>query len=275
MPNSSVPEEKVYVISDPSEIRFEINGNMIKILHESFVVNISYESFQEFARSVLQEFILKEKYSAMIDMASVIAHEIKNPLFALKNKILSLDIDEESKKSIKSILDRIDTIITNITIFVKGQKINMKKENLESILEDTIFEIEEIKEFLFPYQFSINREYSSDKIFIMCDRFLLKRAFSNIILNAIESVEKSPKKEIFVRTYDDGSNIVCEIEDTGCGILPEMMKKIFLPFLTTKTRGIGLGMSVVKKVADLHNAKLEIDSEPNKGTKVKMIFSSC
>ncbi|GBD03481.1 Sensor protein ZraS [bacterium HR19] len=225
-------------------------------------------------REKMPEIFLEEKYEGMKEMLLFLTHEIKNPLFALTTRIISLDIDKEKMKPIKSLLDRVNSIFDNITIFIKGKTANLKKENVESIIEESIKEIEEIKDETFSYDFEIKREYRSDKIFIKGDRFLLKRAFLNIIMNSAESLEKSKNKVIEVKTYDEGNFIKCEFSDTGCGIPENIKQKIFIPFFTTKTKGMGLGMSTVKKIIELHNGKIDVESEEGKGTKVTILLPS-
>lgn len=255
----------------------DIEGVKVEISGDKLRVKASSASIRE----AIQTFIIEERFRGMVDMASFITHEIKNPIFTLKNKVFSLLSDlqlpedkEKEVKIIKSVFDRIDSIIYNTNIYVRGWKLDAKKKiNIEAVIEDVIKEIANTKE-VFPYSFTIQKSYGSDKIFVEGDEFLLKRCFSNVLLNGIESLEDSERREIFVRTYDEDEYIVCEFEDTGCGIPKERINKIFIPFYTTKTHGTGLGMSVVKKVVDLHGGKVEIESQIGKGTKVKLFFPS-
>ena len=68
----------------------------------------------------------------------------------------------------------------------------------------------------------------------------------------------------------DGERVVVEVSDTGSGIMPEDLEKIFLPFFTTKPSGTGLGMSIVKKIVDLHGGDISVDSAPGRGTRVRV-----
>ncbi len=226
-------------------------------------------------RDLLSDLLLEEKFRGMVDMASFITHEIKNPFFALKSKILSLNLEEsKDMKVIRSIMNRIDSIISNTSIFVKEQNLGIRKRvNIEAILEDCIKEISELKE-IFSYDFEIYRSYDSENLFVEADDFLLKRCFYNIILNGVESLEKSQKREIYVRTYDEGKYIVCEFEDTGCGIPEDKLQKIFIPFYTTKTQGTGLGLSVVKKIIQLHGGHIDVKSQLGRGTSFKVLLPS-
>ncbi|MCS7212821.1 MAG: ATP-binding protein [Candidatus Calescibacterium sp.] len=258
---------QIYTDESQEGIKIEISGDILGL-------KISTQKLKD----LIQDLLVEERFRGMVDMASFITHEIKNPIFALRSKVLSLleDANQNSRdlKIIKSIFDRIESIISNTSIFVRGSKIESKKKiNIEAIIEDTIKEILETKE-IFQYDFEVVRSYNSDKLFIQGDDFLLKRCFSNIIFNSIESLEMSPQKKINVRTYDESGNIVCEFEDTGCGIPEDKLQKIFIPFYTTKPHGTGLGMTVVKKIVEIHNGKILVESNVGKGTKIRLYFPS-
>jgi signal transduction histidine kinase len=267
----SFPSEKVFLdISDPKNLVF-----LIKDERKNLKLLVSSDELLKIIREKFEDVFLEERYKGMQEMLAFIIHEIKNPFFALKNAILSSQIKDENMKIIKSLLLRIETIIDNVTIFIKGREIVGNPENIESIIEDAISEIEELKGYVFHYDFEIKREYNSDRVFVIGDRFLLKRAFLNIITNSAESLENSKEKKILVRTTDTEDGFIkCEIEDSGCGIPPENLNKIFIPFFTTKPKGMGLGMSTAKKIIELHKGKIEIKSEQNKGTQVSILIPS-
>jgi signal transduction histidine kinase len=270
--NFTFPSDEVYFsLSENKDLVFVIrdrknNLNLELIIDLQELLKILKENFEEV--------FLEERYKGMQEMVGFVIHEIKNPFFALKNVILSHHYNDESKaKTIKSLLSRIETIIENVTIFIKGKEIVGKPENLESIIEEVLSEIEELKNHVFQYDFKIKREYNSDKVFVRGDRFLLKRAFLNILMNSAESLENSKERKILVRTQDtEDGFIICDIEDSGCGISPENLNKIFIPFFTTKTKGMGLGMSTAKKIIELHGGKIQIQSEPKKGTRVSVLI---
>lgn len=258
---------QIYPDESQEGVEIEISGDTLSL-------KVSTQKL----RDLIQNFLVEERFRGMVDMASFITHEIKNPIFALRSKVLSLleDGNQNSRdlKIIRSIFERIESIISNTSIFVRGSKIDSKKKiNVEAIIEDTIKEILETKE-IFPYDFEIVRSYNSDKLFVQGDDFLLKRCFSNIIFNSIESLEMSLQKKINVRTYDESENIVCEFEDTGCGIPEDKLQKIFIPFYTTKPHGTGLGMTVVKKIIEIHNGRIQVESNVGKGTKIRLYFPS-
>ena len=100
----------------------------------------------------------------------------------------------------------------------------------------------------------------------------LRQVFTNVMKNALEAIE--PRRErpgrVTVDLFVEGERAVVEVVDDGVGISPDDRDKIFLPFFTTKPAGTGLGMSIVKKIVDLHAGDIAIDSAPGRGTRVRI-----
>jgi signal transduction histidine kinase len=106
---------------------------------------------------------------------------------------------------------------------------------------------------------------------VIADVICLERMLSNVIQNAIKYTDAGA---IYIRLLNEGDDLVVEIEDTGRGIEPEELPKIFLPYyrLHRKSRGCGLGLYVAMMVANSHGLKLVVDSKVGKGTKFRIIF---
>jgi signal transduction histidine kinase len=100
----------------------------------------------------------------------------------------------------------------------------------------------------------------------------LRQVFTNVVRNALEATERQPRPRVEVRLYRRGTHAVVEVRDNGVGMGPEQREKVFLPFFTTKPTGTGLGMAIVKKIMDLHNAEIEIESLPGGGTVVRLVI---
>jgi len=99
----------------------------------------------------------------------------------------------------------------------------------------------------------------------------LRQVFTNVMKNALEAIE--PRRQtgrVTVDLFVEGERAVVEVADDGVGISPEDRDRIFLPFFTTKPSGTGLGMSIVKKIVDLHGGDIAIESAPGRGTRVRI-----
>jgi signal transduction histidine kinase len=88
----------------------------------------------------------------------------------------------------------------------------------------------------------------------------------------VEATERQTRARVDVRLYRRGAHAVVEVRDNGVGMEPAQREKVFLPFFTTKPTGTGLGMAIVKKIMDLHNGEIEIDSVPGGGTAIRLVI---
>jgi len=100
---------------------------------------------------------------------------------------------------------------------------------------------------------------------------MFRQVFTNVMKNAVEAID--PRRgtgRVTVDLFVEGERAVVEVSDDGVGIATEDRDKIFLPFFTTKPAGTGLGMSIVKKIVDLHGGDIAIESAPGRGTRVRI-----
>lgn len=103
------------------------------------------------------------------------------------------------------------------------------------------------------------------------EEHLLKKAVHNLLLNAVQALEKSPVKRVDVRLEAlSGQQVRVWIEDTGPGIEAKALGRIFTPFFTTRPGGTGMGLAVVHKIVALHGGVIRVQSEPGRGTGVEM-----
>jgi len=121
-------------------------------------------------------------------------------------------------------------------------------------------------------------------VYVKIDTEKMKQAFLNVMLNAIQSmdqggtltvrVREATEHDIFQKPVQKNEVVVVEFEDEGHGITPEDLARVFEPFFTTKTHGTGLGLAITKKVIDLHDGQIVLDSKLGQGTKVTMAIPS-
>ena len=120
----------------------------------------------------------------------------------------------------------------------------------------------------------LSRRFLHHQPKILLDKKLLEEVFLNIILNAIEAMPKGGKLTISVYTEQNGDEVVINFTDTGVGILEGNLDKIFEPFFTTKKDGTGFGLSLVRRIVELHKGKIDVKSKLDYGTEVKIILPS-
>ncbi len=221
----------------------------------------------------LQEMTLRaEKISLAGKLAASIAHELKNPFGIIINSVYILEnsignTSPENRKHLdivrKEILrsDRIITDLLNYSRLVEGkvEKIDVN-QSIDAVVNDMGPE--------FFKNIKIERKYSPDLPRIYFDSLHMKQIIYNIVTNARQAMEE--KGEIVIETaYSSDGYILVVVQDTGRGIDPGLIGKVFDPFVTTKKKGTGLGLSVVKSIVDTYGGSVNIKSS-GAGTEVKV-----
>ena len=111
---------------------------------------------------------------------------------------------------------------------------------------------------------------------LLADRMLVEQVMINLLKNAWEACSRKETPEVKVHIYKNAyHNPVIMVADNGCGILPDVQDKIFVPFFTTKSGGSGIGLSICRQILILHGGNITFETEPDKGTRIIMTFVSC
>ena len=221
-------------------------------------------------RELESQLHLAERLAALGEMVAGISHEIKNPLGIIRSTAELLgempDASDTQKRLSGVITEestRLNQIVTEFLDFARPQVPNLQECQLEEIIQKNLSFIgPELEKKGIQVQDNLNgRSFR-----LKADHDLLYRAFLNILINAIQSMEDGGTIDIKVEEARDTYQI--EIEDTGCGINEENADKIFNPFFTTKEKGSGLGLSIVRKIIEGHRGTIDIQSREGEGTKV-------
>lgn len=204
---------------------------------------------------------------------SNVSHELKTPLTIMKGEIeLALKNGKCDETLLKSLLNELNYIndITEKLLFLTKKDFT-KKDFKEIDLEDIILELFE----KYSKRIAINLDISDDEFYIYGDKTLLKMAISNLIENSI----KYGAKHIDITLKKTKNKIKLIIKDDGIGIPKEKLPFIFDEFYRVdesrnkKVKGFGLGLAIVKSILNLHKAKINVESEINKGVKITIEFN--
>lgn len=200
-----------------------------------------------------------------------ITHEIKNPIAVCKGYLDMFDVKniEHSKKYIPIIKSEINRVLVLLQDFLSITKIKIEKEemDLNLLLEDTI---DCIKPLFDRKKIKIFTNNLNDELYIDGDYDRLKQALINILKNSMEAIEN--KGTINLKTKINKQSVRITIEDNGCGMEDEKLKKLKEAFFTTKEKGTGLGVYLANEIIKGHGGKLEYSSIVGKGTKVNIVL---
>jgi two-component system, sporulation sensor kinase E len=256
-----------------SSIVFESKDGKVKHYDYStkreIIEGVNFTVFKDMTeKAKMQEQLWKsDRLNVIGELAAGIAHEIRNPMTALKGFIQLLEGSIKKDHSmyydvITSELARIDSIINEFLIIAKPQEIRFQEGDINQIIRETV-DLLNAQAVLYNVQFKTT--YDGQLPLIYCESNQLKKVFINIIKNAIEVMPEGGNITITTKEINN-QRILVSIGDEGIGIPKEKINKLGEPFFTTKDQGTGLGLMVSYKIMDEHNGTIRVESEVGKGT---------
>lgn len=218
-------------------------------------------------RQALQEQLDQaERLAGLGSMVATVAHEIRNPLGIIHstadvlNRYLTQDPDQARlAKAIVEEADRLSTVVTEFLDFAKPPQPNPVPIIVEEILEEILAFLEIT---LARAGVEVRCEFRADQSPIMGDSSMLHRAFLNVIMNAVQAMDDGGLLTVSTKleTKNQVSWLAIYITDTGPGLSDDTAKKIFSPFYTTKAKGTGLGLVIVRNIIEGHGGTIEMIS---------------
>lgn len=217
-------------------------------------------------KAATSELVKTERLAAIGQMASIISHEIRNPLAVISNatRLLKLLVTSPNPKAVKQFgiieaeIKQANSIISEVLGYARTRELMLTTIDLNSYLREIL-----LSQPVAP-GLTVQDEIDPESVRIKVDAEEIKQALRNVISNAVEAMQGSGTLTVGTRV---GRRVVCIfVSDTGPGIPDEVRHKMFAPFFTTKARGTGLGLAVVGKAISRHKGKLFIKSELGKGS---------
>ncbi len=212
------------------------------------------------------ELVKAERLAAIGQMASIISHEIRNPLAVISNatrliKTILHPTDQKLLKQFSIIEDEIrqaNSIISEVLGYARTRDLILTTVDVNSFLHELVLSTPATN------GVHIQEDLAGESVRMKVDAEEIKQALRNIISNAVEVLPNGGTVTVGSKV---GNRLVClYVSDTGPGLTEEVRREIFSPFFTTKARGTGLGLAVVRKAVTRHKGKLFIKSELGKGT---------
>ena len=236
---------------------------------------ISYEELlkvNEQLKVASERLLTQERMAAAGQFAAGMAHEIKNPLSAIKTfaeylpeKYAEPAFREKFFRIVQTEIDRINTIVKELSDFAKPAPLQLQLVSMAELLEDTL-------SFL-PNQYlkqgiEVHKALEENGLVIQADPQQLRQVLLNLLLNSVEAMEGPGT--ITIATAQRNGYLSISVADTGKGIPKKDLSHVFDPFHTTKEHGTGLGLSVVHSIIREHGGRVHVESTVGQGTTVKI-----
>ena len=214
-----------------------------------------------------EKIIRSERLAAVGELASGVGHELRNPLNVIRNCVYLLNMtmdgkaDDETLNTLKLLDQQVDIsnrIVSDLLNFTRVRPPALAQINLNDLVRECLSWV------TVPEKITVIDNCTAESSQTMIDGEQVGRAFANIIANAVQSM--NGKGELRLSTGIDGGCVWGRVEDTGCGINEENLEKIFEPLYTTKSKGIGLGLAITRRLVEQNSGSIEVASQVNKGT---------
>lgn len=220
------------------------------------------DSLNEMRRSIV------ERDQQLRTMLASIAHEIRNPLGSIQlyaglaaDELKDAGLQTEHVAQIAREAGHLSRVITEFLDFARPRPPAPDSVALGDLVDHACFLLAfELDE----KQIMVHRQFPAVRLDVTADPEQTKQVLINLFKNAIEAME--PGGRLTVRARPSGDDVLIEVEDTGSGIAPEALPRLFEPFYTTRDKGVGLGLSTVKKMVEDNHGHITVRSEPGQGT---------
>ncbi|HSK47526.1 MAG TPA: ATP-binding protein [Coriobacteriia bacterium] len=217
-------------------------------------------------RALTEQLIRADRLAAMGELTAGVAHEVRNPLGVIRASVQLLEDAncdrqriQDAASVIKQEIDRLDRVIKALLDFGRPSKPTLVHTDVNDVLQDVV---------LFTSRFArqanvyILEELTSDIPPVIADPDQLKQVFLNLVTNAVQAMDDEGGN-ITITTKSDGDYVEVMVADTGPGIAPNDLSKIFDPFFTKRSDGTGLGLTIVHRIIDEHDGHIEVSSSPD------------
>jgi len=218
-------------------------------------------------RNAYKKLIRKEKLVALVRLAGVVGHELRNPLGAIENATCFLNIflkepEPEVKKTLQILEKEVaasQRIVSSLLDFARPRSPIWRRVDINHVIQESLSRA------AVPQNIEVVRQLDEDLPPILADPDQFTRVFDNLILNATQAMPEGG--QLLVKSEMRSPEWICvSVTDTGEGIAEENVGELFEPFFSTRAGGIGLGLTTVRTIVEDYGGIIEVDSEEGQGS---------
>ncbi len=232
--------------------------------------------FEDITKEIKMEddFRRMGELAAVGQLAASIAHELRNPLSSIKGAAQFLQKEYEDESAISEflgiIIDEVNglsKLTTEFLEYARPMEFEIGPVDINGIVRKTL---QLMSVHVVESGVSIDDRTADELPIVQADGKQIEQVLRNMILNAVQAMPEGGT--LSIETNSNGPYVEMTVSDTGVGIPEEKLKRVFLPFFTTKTKGTGLGLSVVQKIIENHGGRIEVASTVGEGTSLKVVL---
>lgn len=250
-----------------------------RIKNQNILLEQAVQEKQREMEALFERLLRQEKLATIGQIAGNIAHELRNPLGAVKQSIFylkrlyhrgQLDASNPKVKAhlelIEAELDTSERVISDLLQMTRTKPLQREQTDLRLTIVDAADRCH------LPERVQLNIELHPEPFPVWADPLQLRQVLINLLFNAVQSIEQQGSITIRAKQLTEEASCVIEIEDTGAGIEPDALSKVFEALYTTKNTGTGLGLSICKQIIENHHGQISLRSQIGQGTTVSIIL---
>jgi signal transduction histidine kinase len=231
-----------------------------------------------------EELVKRERLAVLGQLTATVSHELRNPLSVIRSSAFYLqrklpDPDEKTLKHLMRIDSQVETcdaIVGDLLEYTRSLPAEKSKEEI------TLWLRRLLDDFCETINVQVNYQPAADILLVLFDREKMRRVMLNLLTNAVQAVAEHKRQaqkkgdayqgSIKILTWSSDDHVVVQVEDNGIGMDDETQDRAFEPLFTTKARGTGIGLALVKKVVKEHDGSVAFESRPQEGTKIRIML---
>ena len=242
------------------KLSVDLRQNLEKVVLKEKELELQRDRLKRQVAETSNELVKSEKLAIIGELASRMAHDLRNPLSTIKNVVEIVEskprmkIEEKLQYygKLRRAIERMSHQVDDVLDFVRSSDLTLQSHSVLDLIRTAKESI------IIPNDVTINIEPNNATI--NCDGRKLEAVFTNLIMNAIQAADSVGT--VNVRIMDNGDSVMVAVEDSGRGIDSQTIEKIFEPLFTTKQTGTGLGLSICKNIVEQHGGSISVKNHP-------------